>query len=213
MEIGKKIQEARINAQLTQEQVADALGVSRQTISNWENERTYPDIKSIIQLSDLYKISLDYLLKEESMSSYVEFLEESTNVVKSKTRLGKLILVFGYLIVWLISVISFWFFMEPGEEMGYALMYIYFILPVITVVSSFVIGIFHYWGKYKWFALVPFGCMYMMDTYVTFDLASMVSKHKVIIPSVSFAIAGMVLSFIGMIVGHVIYKAISTKRT
>ena len=48
MEIGSKLQGARANANLTQEQVAKALGVSRQTISNWENEKTYPDIVSVI---------------------------------------------------------------------------------------------------------------------------------------------------------------------
>ena len=63
MEIAKKIKTARIKVELTQEHVADELQVSRQTISNWENAKTYPDIISIIKLSDLYQISLDELLK------------------------------------------------------------------------------------------------------------------------------------------------------
>lgn len=53
MDIGTKIREARAAAHLTQEQAAEALGVSRQTISNWENNRTYPDIVSVIRMSDL----------------------------------------------------------------------------------------------------------------------------------------------------------------
>ena len=65
MDIGTKIKDARIAAQLTQEQVAEALGVSRQTMSNWENNKTYPDIVSVIKMSDLYEISLDHLLKEK----------------------------------------------------------------------------------------------------------------------------------------------------
>ena len=52
MDIGAKIKNARITAQLTQEQVAEELGVSRQTLSNWENGRTYPDIVSVIKMSD-----------------------------------------------------------------------------------------------------------------------------------------------------------------
>lgn len=44
MEIGSKIKKSRIDAKLTQEQAAEALGISRQTISNWENEKSYPDI-------------------------------------------------------------------------------------------------------------------------------------------------------------------------
>ena len=64
MEIGKKLKAARSRAGLTQEQVAEHLFVSRQTISNWENEKSYPDIVSVVRLSDLYSISLDELLKE-----------------------------------------------------------------------------------------------------------------------------------------------------
>lgn len=61
MEIGKKLKEARLNRDLTQEVIAEKLNVSRQTISNWENEKSYPDIISVIELSNLYSISLDDL--------------------------------------------------------------------------------------------------------------------------------------------------------
>ena len=64
MDIGVKIKNARIKTNLTQEQAAEAIGVSRQTISNWENEKTYPDIVSVVKMSDLYDIILDRLLKE-----------------------------------------------------------------------------------------------------------------------------------------------------
>ena len=49
MEIGAKLRQARIAAGLTQEQTAEALGVSRQSISNWENEKNYPDIVSVVR--------------------------------------------------------------------------------------------------------------------------------------------------------------------
>ena len=100
MDIGTKIKNARIAAQLTQEQVADALGVSRQTMSNWENGKTYPDIVSVIKMSDLYAISLDHLLKEKEevpMSNYMDYLEESTNTVKSQKKLSLTILLATYL--------------------------------------------------------------------------------------------------------------------
>lgn len=85
MEIGKKLKEARTRASMTQEQVADALFVSRQTISNWENERSFPDIVSVVKLSDLYGVSLDELLKGDK--EMLEHLEESTNVVRSNKKL------------------------------------------------------------------------------------------------------------------------------
>ena len=91
MEIGKKLKDARIKAKFTQEEIVEELNVSRQTISNWENEKSYPDIISVIELSSLYSISLDDLLKgDEKM---IEHLEESTNIVKSNQKLlGAIIL-------------------------------------------------------------------------------------------------------------------------
>mgnify|MGYP002243010230 CR=1 FL=1 len=58
---------------MTQEVIAEKLNVSRQTISNWENEKSYPDIISVIELSNLYSISLDDLLKgDERMMEHLE---------------------------------------------------------------------------------------------------------------------------------------------
>jgi len=92
-DIGSKIKSARLEKKLTQEHVAELLGVSRQTISNWENEKSYPDIISVIKMSDCYEVSLDYLLKgEQTMKTYYEYLEESTNVVKSNTNRNKIII-------------------------------------------------------------------------------------------------------------------------
>ncbi len=85
MDIDIKIKNARIKANLTQEQAAEILGVSRQTISNWETKKTYPDIVSVVKMSDLYNVSLDHLLKEEKpLSNYLDYLEKSTNVVKAE---------------------------------------------------------------------------------------------------------------------------------
>ena len=58
MEIGKKLKDARMKSGFTQETVAEKVNVSRQTISNWENEKSYPDIISVIELSSLYSISM-----------------------------------------------------------------------------------------------------------------------------------------------------------
>lgn len=85
MEIGKKLKTARQGSGLTQEQVAERLYVSRQTISNWENEKSYPDIVSVVRLSDLYSISLDDLLKGDA--KMLEHLGESTDIVKSNQKL------------------------------------------------------------------------------------------------------------------------------
>lgn len=65
MEFGERLKQARLNAGLTQEDVVRQLGVSRQTVSNWENNRSYPDLGSVLKLSDIYDLSLDDLLRED----------------------------------------------------------------------------------------------------------------------------------------------------
>ena len=101
MEIGKKLKNARIEAGLTQEKAAEKINVS-QTISNWENEKSYPDIISVIALSDLYSVSLDELLKGDQKMA--EHLEESTNVVKSNKKLTGAILLNIILMILLIAL-------------------------------------------------------------------------------------------------------------
>jgi len=63
MEIGNQIKKYRNELSLSQEELADKIFVTRQTISNWENEKNYPDIKSLVMLSSLFGISLDSLVK------------------------------------------------------------------------------------------------------------------------------------------------------
>ncbi len=102
MEIGKKLKNARIKAGLTQEKAAEKIDVSRQTISNWENEKSYPDIISVIALSDLYSVSLDELLKGDQKMT--EHLAESTNVVKSNKKLTGAIILNIVLMILLIAL-------------------------------------------------------------------------------------------------------------
>ena len=108
-DIGSKIKAARLEKKLTQEQVAEILGVSRQTISNWENEKSYPDIISVIKMSDCYEVSLDYLLKgEQKMKTYYDYLEESTNVVKSNANRNKILPVTTFVVSIVIGKNDFW---------------------------------------------------------------------------------------------------------
>ncbi|GEL15062.1 helix-turn-helix domain-containing protein [Pediococcus cellicola] len=70
MKISKKLKKCRLSNSLTQSQVAKILHVSRKTVSGWENGRSYPDVNSFVQLSDLYKVSLDSLLRDDKVLKY-----------------------------------------------------------------------------------------------------------------------------------------------
>ncbi len=63
MELGAQIKKYRNEQALSQEELAERVFVSRQSISNWENGKTYPDIKSLLLLSEVFSVSLDQLVK------------------------------------------------------------------------------------------------------------------------------------------------------
>ena len=63
MELGKQIKMHRQEVHLSQEELANRVYVSRQTISNWENDKSYPDVNSLVLLSEIFQISLDNLIK------------------------------------------------------------------------------------------------------------------------------------------------------
>ena len=76
MEIGKQIKKYRTEIELSQEGLAEQIFVSRQTISNWENNKNYPDIKSLLLLSSLFNVSLDVLIKGD--------FEEMKEIIKTE---------------------------------------------------------------------------------------------------------------------------------
>ena len=64
MLLGEKLKETRQNKGISQSTVAEHLNISRQSISKWENNSSYPDLDNLVRLSEYYEISIDDLLKE-----------------------------------------------------------------------------------------------------------------------------------------------------
>lgn len=65
MDLSTQLKKAREEAGLSQADVSEKINLSRQAISRWENGRSTPDVETLILLSDLYNVSLDYLAKGE----------------------------------------------------------------------------------------------------------------------------------------------------
>ena len=97
LDISVKLKQARLAANLTQEELAEKVGVSRQTVSNWENGRNYPDIVSIIVLSDVYDITLDSLLKGDN--EMIQYLKKSTDVTRSNKHVMIGLAIFGTMVI------------------------------------------------------------------------------------------------------------------
>lgn len=65
--IGEKIAELRRQNNMSQEELAERLGISRQSVSKWESGQSLPDIEKLPILSDLFHVSIDYLVKEDTV--------------------------------------------------------------------------------------------------------------------------------------------------
>ncbi len=79
MNIGKSIRRIRTENNMSQEDFAEIFFVTRQTISNWENEKSYPDLSTIVKISDRFGVSLDTLLKGDM---------EMVNEISEKASIG-----------------------------------------------------------------------------------------------------------------------------
>ena len=94
MELGNRIKTLRQNMGLSQEELADAIYVTRQTVSNWENDKSYPDIKSLLMLANFFGVSLDILVKGD-----IEKMKEITqNDIKKLRLMGKTMTVLVFLL-------------------------------------------------------------------------------------------------------------------
>lgn len=82
MTLGSKLAKLRKENNYTQEQLADILGVSRQAISKWEGDITYPETEKLIRISQLYDCSLDYLLKDTMETDHKPSPEDTTFLFK-----------------------------------------------------------------------------------------------------------------------------------
>ncbi|WP_086349084.1 DUF3955 domain-containing protein [Candidatus Enterococcus clewellii] len=103
MEFGEKIRELRKENQLTQEQFAAQLNVTRQAVSNWENNRNLPDLEMLILISSKFHISLDELiLGGNDMNNITEkLIQDGSETRRAKFNLfsiifGTFLLLFGF---------------------------------------------------------------------------------------------------------------------
>lgn len=94
MELGKQIKKYRNEKSLSQEVLADKIYVSRQTISNWENDKSYPDVKSLVLLSKVFSVSLDELIKGD-----VERMTEQINNSSGQKEYERLGMAFTVLLL------------------------------------------------------------------------------------------------------------------
>lgn len=84
MGLGSRIQRLRINNGLTQEQLAEMLSISRQSVSKWEMDQSIPEIDKVIMMSKLFSVGMDEILLED---------EEIKNLRPQEIHLGSIYLI------------------------------------------------------------------------------------------------------------------------
>lgn len=128
MELGKQIRKYRKEQSLSQDELAEKVYVSRQTISNWENDKSYPDVNSLILLSEVFHTSIDNLIKGD-----VEVMKEQ---VKNEDRkeFEKISRIFSVLfLAMMITPIPLIHYLK------YAGIAIWALLAVVTLYFSFIV--------------------------------------------------------------------------
>lgn len=107
MEVGNQIKKYRQSIKLTQEELAEKIYVTRQTVSNWENGKNYPDLNSLIMLCDLFNISLDILVKGDVIEMKKQVVQDDVRKFKRDTVIFTVLMI-----VTLLSAIPLFLYLE-----------------------------------------------------------------------------------------------------
>lgn len=102
MTIAELIKKTRLDNNLTQEEYANKFGVSRQTVSSWENERSIPDLQLIITICNTYNFSLDSLLNEDH--NYINKIDMTQKVVRILKRILPILCIIACAYVAILSI-------------------------------------------------------------------------------------------------------------
>lgn len=101
MNLGKKIVEIRKKNKMSQEDFAEIFNITRQTVSSWENSKSYPDIETLVKISDRFNISLDVLLKEDK-----KMIKELDKKVKNNKKYKRILIIVLALFLALILILG-----------------------------------------------------------------------------------------------------------
>ena len=134
VEVSNRIREEREGLGLSQEDLARRIFVSRQTVSNWETGKTYPDVQSLLLLSSLFGVSVDSLVKGdvEAMQEKIDNYELDRFKVKASTGLALALIAVGAVMLAILN--------KQGETFPSPMIVIAFLLLVAGVGLSYVAG-------------------------------------------------------------------------
>ena len=145
--IGTRIANLRSQYSYSQEYVAEQLGVSRQAVSKWEQNQSYPDTENLIALSQLFKVSVEYLAIGETQEKKEEPKEVEKQQAKSSQKIigyillstGLLSLLLGIIIDFVLVIVSAYFIISGIVCLlakKHFLLIMFFVLALVTLIVS-----------------------------------------------------------------------------
>lgn len=131
MTFGEKLQVLRKSKGMSQEQLAAQITVSRQAVSKWELGESNPDLENVIQISDIFNVTTDYLLKDEEESSTSKTIpKENKNAVTAQILL---IASVAFLAIGLLCALGGWSAEQTGEAIWGGM-----VIQVVGIVAYFI---------------------------------------------------------------------------
>ena len=128
--VAKNITELRILNNMTQMELGEKLNYSDKTISKWERAESSPDISVLVEMADMFGVSLDYLVRSENIEEAV--IEHKTNEVKYNRRAISYIAEGG---VWIIAIFAFIITTLITGKISFQWLYLIYTLPVVLIVK------------------------------------------------------------------------------
>ena len=177
MNIANQLKTFRSSKQISQDELADIIHVSRQTISSWENNRSYPDIHSLILLSEFYEVSLDELVKGD-----ITMMKEKLEIRKMN-RLSYLMLT-----CFCMMVVT----MPIGANFGT----LYFLIPLFFMISMLIISLRLEKLKKEKNIQTYEEILNYMETGALPNPNKTKSRKKIIVERILFAVCSAIVAFV-----------------
>lgn len=128
--VAKNITELRLMNNMTQMELAEKLNYSDKTISKWERAESSPDISVLVQIADLFGVSLDYMVRDENIE---ERVSENRQIETKYNRRAIAYLSEG--LVWFIAIFAFIITSLITERATFQWLYFVYALPIVLIVK------------------------------------------------------------------------------
>lgn len=200
MTMGDRLQSLRKKKGISQEELADIIGVSRQAVSKWENQQSIPDLDKIIIMSEFFEVTTDYILKGAEGSSQLENGNSNTSQILY-------IASTAFLAIGLLCAFGGWYTEQSAESIWGSM-----IIQVVGVVAYFI-------GKLTSTSKVPFIINWfniIILLFIPISLIITAIRRGIIAPYPTDIITGLIFAIIYMAVIVISFfalnKQVSLKR-